>query len=130
MHDTSGSDGIHRVEFSYRLGSRADSTTFYVTQDPSFLGLFSRWQFEKSPLATISVTTPDDPRFRANGTNVVTTVPADHPQSYVVFAPGLYVFDLKTMYVDASPVDIPVTQRAASLRFGWRPSPTRSSPKR
>jgi hypothetical protein len=109
-HDTVGSNRIHRVEYSYKLGSRAESTTFYVTQTATFLGLFSRWQFEKSPLATVSVTTPDDPRFRANGTNVVTTVPHDHPQSYVVFAPGLYVFDHKSVYLTASPVDIPVTE--------------------
>jgi hypothetical protein len=110
LRDTSGSDRIHRVEFAYRLGNRPETSTFYVTQTPSFLGLFSRWQFEKSPLATVSVTTPDDPRFRANGTNVRTTVPDDHPQSYVVFAPGLYVFDLKSTYLTASPVDIPVTE--------------------
>ena len=58
----------------------------------------------------MSVTTPDDPRFRANGTDVTNTVLDDRSQSYVVFAPGLYVFDLKTVYLDASPVDIPVTQ--------------------
>jgi hypothetical protein len=110
VHDTSGSNGIHRVVFAYRLGRHAESSTFYVTQTTSYLGLFSRWQFEKSPLATVSVTTPDDPRFRANGTQVTTTVAEDHPQSYVVFAPGLYVFDLKSTYLTASPVDIPVTE--------------------
>jgi len=108
--DTAGSDGIHRVVFSYTLGTRRESSTFEVERVPSYLGLFSRWKFHASPLATVSVLTPNDPRFTVNRTGVVSTAKAAASQSFVVFAPGLYVFGHKSLYLRASPVDIPVSE--------------------
>jgi hypothetical protein len=112
-HDTAGSDGVHSVEFSYKLGGRAEASTYSVSQTPSFLGLFSRWSFDRSPLATVSVTTPHDPRFRVDGTDVVSTAKAGQSQPFVVFAPGLYVFDHKSTYLVATPVSVPVTEPAS-----------------
>jgi hypothetical protein len=112
-HDTAGSGGVHSVEFSYTLGKRSETSTFSVIETQSFLGLFSRWSFHKSPLATVSVATPHDPRFRVNGTAVVSTVPATQSQPLVVFAPGLYVFDHKSTYLVATPVSVPVTEPAS-----------------
>ena len=108
--DTAGLSGIHQVAMSYTLGSRAGSTTFAVRQTPSYLGLFSRWEFSTSPLATVSVLAANDPRFNVNGTAVRATGAAATTHSYEVFAPGLYVFDHKSLYLSASPVDIPVTE--------------------
>lgn len=108
--DTVGLSGLHRVVVNYRLGSRAESSTFSIEQTPSYLGLFSRWEFATSPLATVSVLPANDPRFQVNGTSVrqAGSPPAAHP--YVVFTPGLYVFKHTSTYLDASAVDIPVTQ--------------------
>ena len=111
--DTAGASGVHSVEFSYKLGKRTETSTFSVIQTQSFLGLFSRWSFDKSPLATVSVANPHDPRFRVNGTDVVSTVQSTQSQPFVVFAPGLYVFDHKTTYLVASPVSVPVTEPAS-----------------
>jgi hypothetical protein len=114
VHDTaSASSGIHSVEYSYKLGSRRESSTFSIVRTSSYLGLFSRWSFEKSPLATVSVAAPHDPRFRANGTDVTETVGRTQSQPYVVFTPGLYDFDLKTTYLVATPVSVPVTEPAS-----------------
>jgi len=118
VHDTAGSDStdtraVHSVEYSYKLGSQRESSTFSIVQTKSYLGLFSRWAFEKSPLATVSVAAPHDPRFRVNGTEVVSSVKRTQSQPYVVFAPGLYSFDLKTTYLIATPVSIPVTEPAS-----------------
>jgi hypothetical protein len=113
QHDTAIGGGAHRVEFSYRLGKRGETSTFSVIQTPSFLGLFSRWSFEKSPLATVSVATPHDPRFRVNGSDVVSAVRSTQSQPFVVFAPGLYVFDHKSTYLVATPVAVPVTEPAS-----------------
>ena len=113
VHDTAGRGGVHSVEFSYKLGKRSETSTFSVIQTQSFLGLFSRWSFHKSPLATVSVATPHDPRFRVNGTDVVSTVPAAGSQPLVVFAPGLYVFDHKSTYLVATPVSVPVAEPAS-----------------
>lgn len=110
VHDVAASDGTHTVEYSYRLGNRADMSTYSVKQTKPFLGLFSRWTFAKSPLATVSVATPHDPRFRANGTAVTSTAARTESQAYEVFTPGLYSFDHKSTYLVATPLAVPVTE--------------------
>jgi hypothetical protein len=112
-HDTAGAGGIHSVEYAYQLGGRHESSSYSIVQTSSYLGLFSRWAFEKSPLATVSVAAPHDPRFRVNATNVVSSVKRTQSQPYVVFTPGLYEFDLKTTYLVATPVSVPVTEPAS-----------------
>ncbi len=109
VHDIADPTGVHSVEYRYTLGSRTETTTFEVNQTSSYLGLFDRWEFHTSPLATVSVLTPNDPRFRVNGTAEATTTKYSVPKSYVVFAPHLYVFDHTSTYLHASPVDIPVS---------------------
>ena len=111
--DTAGSSGVHRVVFGYTLGKRQESSTFAVRETSSYLGLFSRWEFSTSPLATVSVLAANDPRFRANGTAVRTNVKADSAEPFVVFAPGLYSFSHSSLYLSASPVAIPVTAPGA-----------------
>lgn len=109
VSDTAEASGVHDVKFSYRLGSRTESTTFAVSQTTSFLGLFDRWEFHTSPLATVSVLAANDPRFRVNGAPEQTTTNYAVAQPYVVFAPELYVFDHQSLYLGASPIDIPVS---------------------
>ncbi len=113
VHDTADGNGVHSVEFSYRLGTRAETSTYSVVQTSPFLGLFSRWAFAKSPLATVAVATPHDPRFRVNGTDEVSAVSHAQSQPFVVFTPGLYVFDAKSTYLGATPVSVPVTDPAS-----------------
>jgi hypothetical protein len=113
MADTAGAGGVHTVTFSYQLGTRHETSSFEVVQTTSFLGLFSRWAFDKSPLATVSVATPHDSRFRVNGTPVVSKVSSAQSQSFVVFAPGLYEFDHRSTYLVATPVAVPVTEPAS-----------------
>jgi hypothetical protein len=110
VSDVSGKDRVHAVTFSYELGKRHETSTFEVTPTPSFLGMFSRWSFARSPLATVSVESLHDQRFRANGTDVTSTAAQGTPSSFVVFTPGLYVFDHKSTYLTAAPVDVAVTE--------------------
>jgi hypothetical protein len=110
VSDTAGMSGLHRVIYDYTLGGRKESTTFSVKQTTSFLGLFSRWEFATSPLATVSVTPANDPRFRVGSTEVRAAGKPGTARSYEVFAPGMYVFGSKSMYLSASPVDIPVSE--------------------
>jgi hypothetical protein len=113
QHDTAAASGVHSVEFAYRLGTRQETSSYSVVQTTPFLGLFSRWSFEKSPLATVSIATPHDPRFRVDGTEVTSSVGATDSQPFVVFTPGLYVFDHKSTYLEATPVAVPVTEPAS-----------------
>ncbi|HEY2643560.1 MAG TPA: hypothetical protein VGI56_07405 [Galbitalea sp.] len=108
--DKTGKDGTHAVTYSYTLGGRRETSTFEVSQKPAFLGLFSRWSFARSPLATVSVSALHDQRFRANGTEVTSPTTHGTPSSYLVFAPGLYVFDHKSTFLAASPIDAAVTE--------------------
>jgi hypothetical protein len=109
VHDVAGARGVHTVRYSYDLGTRHAATDFRVVKTSSFLGMFSRWSFSTSPLATVSVTVLHDPQFRANGTDVVTKA-SNRASSYVVFAPGLYTFDRKSTYLTASPVEAAISE--------------------
>ena len=110
VSDTAGMSGVHRVIYDYTLGGRKGSTTFAIRQTASYLGLFSRWEFATSPLATVSVLPANDPRFRVGSTEVRAAGKPDTAHSYEVFAPGMYVFGSKSMYLSASSVDIPVSE--------------------
>ena len=113
VRDEAGAGGIHTVEFAYRLGARTETSTFSIVATTPFLGLFSRWSFARSPLATVAVSTPRDPRFRVNGNPEVSTVSHTASQPFVVFTPGLYTFDSKSTYLAATPVSVPVTEPAS-----------------
>ena len=110
VSDVGGSGGIHTVRYSYRLGSKSQTTTFSIGPQPSFFGMFSRWGFAKSPLATVSVEVLHDTRFRANGTSVTSKPSRTGAAAYVVFAPGLYVFDHRSTYLDAADVAVPISE--------------------
>ena len=110
LRDDSDANGIHTVTFSYRLGGKPKTSSFSVSQTPSFLGLFSRWSFAKSPLATVSVEVLHDTRFRVNGTEATSKPSKAGTADYIVFAPGLYTFDHKTTYLDAHPVAVSISE--------------------
>jgi hypothetical protein len=109
VHDIAGANGVHTVTYSYRLGSRSETTDFAVHKTGTSFGLFSQWAFTRSPLATVAVTVLHDTRFRANGTDVTSAAKQDAASSYEVFAPGLYSFDHASAFLVATPVDVPVT---------------------
>jgi hypothetical protein len=108
VHDAVNSHGVHTVTYSYVLGKTAGTSDFEVKQTGAFLGIFPQWRFSTSPLATVAVSVLHDPRFRVNGTDVVTTAKKGAAASYVVFAPGLYTFDHESAYLVATPVNVPV----------------------
>jgi hypothetical protein len=110
VHDTAGSGGVHDVEYSYVLGKQADKTTFAVKETSSFLGLFSRWEFTTSPLATVAVGPLHDPRFLVGTTGVVTKAKSYSSSSYAVFAPEVYTFSHRSTYLVAAPIQVPVSE--------------------
>jgi hypothetical protein len=113
VRDVANSAGVHVVRYSYDLGKHRETTDFRVAKTGAYLGMFSRWTFSTSPLATVSVTVLHDSRFRANGTAVDSGTKHDAAVPYEVFAPGLYSFDHKSTYLAASRVDAAVTDPAS-----------------
>lgn len=122
VSDTAHADGTHTVVASYTLTasgttSKPGSTTFVVAPDGTRLGLFSTWRFVTSPLGTMSVTVLHDQNFTVNGLSVVSKAKADAPATYLAFAPGLYVLEHKSTYLQApaSPVALTAIGKIADV---------------
>jgi hypothetical protein len=114
VSDTPQRDGTHLVTVEYTLpGDRAvepvtSQSDFVVARDGTRLGLFPMWRFVTSPLNTVSVTVLNDTRFSVNDLDAETTDP-NTPQTFLAFAPGLYVFDHESTHLTAPPVPTAVT---------------------
>ena len=109
VSDDADTDGIHTVTYEYTLGGEVGSSEFRVRGTDSFLGLFSAWSFDESPLATIKVSVLHDTRFRVNGVDLTSPAKANKTASYTVFTPGLYSVDHKSTYLTAEAVAATVT---------------------
>ncbi|WP_157887411.1 hypothetical protein [Frondihabitans sp. PAMC 28766] len=100
--------GVHRVTVSFDTSSdlgdtsTPHTTTFAVRPAGKIGGLFSQWQFQTAPTASIDVTPLHDPRFTANGSDV-TTLGADVASRFTVLAPAVYSLAHDTMYLTATP---------------------------
>jgi hypothetical protein len=108
VHEAVNSRGVHTLSYSYLLGKTSGTSEFEVKQTGAFLGIFPQWRFSTSPLATVAVSVLHDPRFRVNGTDVVSTAKKGAAAAYVVFSPGLYSFDHTSAYLVATPVNVPI----------------------
>ncbi|MCU1542880.1 MAG: hypothetical protein JWM50_745 [Microbacteriaceae bacterium] len=111
LSDSETSDGEHEVVVEYSLkapGSRSATsrTEFVVAPDGMSFGLFPRWRFVQSPINTVSLTVLHDKRFSVNGHDVTTAAEPDSPATYLVFAPGAYVFGHDSEYLTAKPVPV------------------------
>ena len=112
--DATAPDGTHQVTVSYTVEGAAGTTTYSLERDGSHFGLFPRWSFAQSPLSTLFVSVLGDQRFTANGTELVTTA-AGEPSGYAVFAPGAYVLDHETHYLESDPVRVPVDRAGVNV---------------
>jgi len=104
VRDTAEPDGSHTVVYDYLLASGEGRTEFHVEPSGTRFGLFTDWRFVASPLSTIAVSVKHDSRFTVNGLAVETA------GAYLVFAPGLYVVDHSTTFLQADAVDVAVTE--------------------
>jgi hypothetical protein len=113
VSDSAASDGHRSVVMEYSLKADGMSrqtarTEFVVAPDGTTFGLFPRWRFVQSPITTVSLTVLHDQRFAVNGHDVATTADPDSPATYLLFAPGAYVFDHDSEYLTAKPVPVVV----------------------
>jgi hypothetical protein len=113
VSDSAASDGHRSVVMEYSLKTDGMSrqtarTEFVVAPDGTSFGLFPRWRFVQSPITAVSLTVLHDQRFAVNGHDVRTNADPDSPATYLVFAPGAYVFDHDSEYLTAKPVPVVV----------------------
>ncbi|MDQ1555080.1 MAG: hypothetical protein QOI02_82 [Actinomycetota bacterium] len=125
LSDITGPGDVHTVSYSYRMGDQEGQTQYRVKRTGAFLGLFTSWSFETSPLATVAVTPLHDQSFRANGVTLTSKAKADAPSRYAVFVPGLYTFDHRSEFLTADPIATPVTdpQSVSSVQVNVQAAP-------
>jgi hypothetical protein len=109
VKETSTTAGNRLVSFSYRLAGRDHQTQFTVAPNGTRLGLFSRWKFVESPLATVSVTVQHESDFSVNAFTDTTGNPDGTAKSFVVFSPGIYVFNHESTYLSATDISLAVS---------------------
>jgi hypothetical protein len=107
-------DGTTRMTFSFVAGGTGGKATFEVKRAGSILGIFPTWEFAKSPLAVMHVAALHDPRFIANGVNLVSPSP-NEPAPYLVFAPGSYVLAHESEFLEAAPVTVTASTPGGSI---------------
>jgi hypothetical protein len=116
ISDTPGDDGRHTVVVEYSLSAPGGSnpttarSEFVVARDGTRFGLFPSWQFVSSPINSISITVLHERDFTVNGLDVTTPAEPDAPATFQVFAPGFYVLDHESTYLEAKQVTAAVTE--------------------
>lgn len=103
--ETTLDDGTRRIVFSFTAGGASGKSTFDVRRSGSILGLFATWEFARNPLAVMHVAALHDARFTANGIDLISATP-NEPAPYLVFAPGTYLLEHETPFLEAAPVTV------------------------
>ncbi len=102
------------------MSPRGDGlSTFAVERDGATLGIFPRWRFAVSPVATLRLTVEHDDRFRVAGVPARTGGAAAEPVDSALLVPGVYRVDHRSHYLRADPLDVvadrPGSTHAAAL---------------
>lgn len=102
--------GIHLVTYEFELSGTAGSSSFQVQSTGPRLGFFSTWAFMQSPMAVLTITPLHDSAFSVNGVDVVSAAGPNNQAAYLVLAPGLYVVDHESRFLEADAVPVAVTR--------------------
>ena len=104
VRDTEEAGGLHTVVFDVALDSGVARTEFHVQRSGTRFGLYPTWSFAASPLATLAVTVRHANGVTVNGADVASD------GALLVFAPGNYVVDHSSAYLEADAVTAVVTE--------------------
>jgi len=109
VSDVELTGGEHAVTFDVTLANGTARSEFHVQPRAATLGLFANWSFAESPLGLLAVTTIGTDSLTVNGQAVEREVPegdgTDTSAPFLVFAPGLYVLDHESTWLEA--IDVP-----------------------
>ena len=98
--------GQHLVTARWTAGERSGSTEFVVERTGTRFGLFPDWGFAQSPITSMSLAVLHDPRFTVNGYAAESTLSSDDPVDYALPAPGVYVLDHESRFLEAEAVTV------------------------
>ncbi|MDF1477658.1 hypothetical protein PYV02_01010 [Leifsonia sp. H3M29-4] len=114
IDDLTQPDGTHLVTYAYTAGGVADESAFVVRSSGALFGLFATWDFVTSPIGVLQVTPRNDPRFTANGVQVL--APAqDTATPYLVFTPSTTVLGHESTFLQADPEPATATVPGAAV---------------
>ena len=118
VRDTEETSGIHTVVFDVVLDGETARTEFHVERSGTRFGLYPTWSFAASPLSTLSVTVEHADGFEVNGSPVVDA------GAYLVFAPGSYVVDHASTYLEADAATARVSETGTIVDSTITATPT------
>jgi hypothetical protein len=107
--DTVGTDGAHRLVYSYSFAGKRELSQFVVARAGVHLGFFSSWRFRVSPMGILTVTPQHAASFTANDIPLTAAKPGA-PSQYRVLTPASVVLGHSSTYFAAQPTPIAVTQ--------------------
>lgn len=110
-----GDDGTTLVSYSWSSARGDGVSTFTVERDGATLGVFPRWRFAVSPVATLRLTVEHDDRFRVAGVAARSGVEAAEPVDYALLVPGVYRVDHRSTYLRADPLDLVVDRPSSQV---------------
>jgi hypothetical protein len=111
-----GKNNVHHVLFSYSLANGKHSSEFSVEPNGSRLGLFTRWRFVISPLATVSVAVLNSDSFSVNGLETKTNGKDGTAKPFLILSPGFYIFDHESTFLTSRNVPITVTDTSTNYQ--------------
>ena len=111
--DTVGTDGAHRLVYSYSFTGKRELSQFVVVRAGVHLGFFSSWRFRVSPMGILTVTPQHAASFTANGIPLTAAKPGA-PSEYRVLTPASVVLGHSSTYFVAKPTPVAVTQPGRS----------------
>ena len=109
----SGNDAKTTVAASYMLGDEKASGEFVVTRIGNSMGFFESWAFAELPVAKAKVTVWHDASFSVGDSGQIDLRSTDSAKdatvwggtgTYLLFAPGNYVFDHTSTWLTAKQV--------------------------
>jgi hypothetical protein len=115
--DTETAPGIHTVSYSFTLGTVPSNMSFSVKSTGTFVGPFTGWRFETSPIGILQVDVKHQSIFSVNGLSLDTRTQADpaaprafsNQASYLAFAPNLYSIAHESVLLTSAEQEVPVT---------------------
>ncbi|OUE23688.1 hypothetical protein [Clavibacter michiganensis] len=114
VSDEPAGGGERAVTYSYTLPSGPGSTEFRVRETPAALGLFARWEFATSPVASVDLELRHASTFTANGLAVSATPGGEASEgagsTYLVLAPASLALDHASQYLQAEDAEVAVTE--------------------
>ncbi len=92
----------HTLRFAVQFaGDIQKEVEFWVEHTGPRLGLFSGWQFSRSPVGVLEATPRNAADFEVNGV-AVTSTGANQPARFQVLTPGVYSLTHKSKYLEGA----------------------------